>query len=156
MTYKKEFDYYIFIDYSEDLIGYMIIDKKRVKELLQKIIKLKHYTKLKYKKQYLNSMKKVFRKNKILDFLEKHKITELRQNIEICSDIFDFCRKKIKSKIFISVDDRQYNGFMRLAKILDGERFTIIKEGKLKKSSKEYRMNLIIDTLLNLKRRKQG
>lgn len=155
MAYKKEFDYYVFIDYSEDLIGYIIVNKEEVKELLSKITKLKHYTKLKYKKSYLNSMRKFFRKNRILDFLEKHKIIELRQNIEICSDIFDFCEKKKDSKIFISIDDRQYNGFMRLAKILDGKRFTIIKEGKLKKGSEEYQMNLIIDTLLNLKRRKQ-
>ena len=127
----------------------------KVKELRPKITKLKHYTKLKYKRQYLNSAKKLFKKNKILDSIDKHKIIELRQNIEICSDIFDFCEKNTDSKIFISVDDRQYNGFMRIAKILDGERFTIIKEGKLKKGSEEYQMNLIIDTLLNLKRRKQ-
>ena len=150
----KEFDYYIFIDYSEDLIGYIIVDREKIKELLTKISKLKHYTKLKYKRQYLDSMKKLFRKNKVLDFIDKHKIVELRQNIEICSDIFNFCEKNTEAKIFISVDDRQYNGFMRLAKMLDGKRFTIIKEGKLKKGSEEYQMNLIIDTLLNLKRRK--
>jgi len=155
MTYKEEFDYYVFVDYSEDLIGYVIIDRKKIEELLPKISKLKHYTKLKYKRQYLNSMKKLFVKNNILGSLRKSRITELRQNVEICSDIFDFCEKEIDSKIFISVDDRQYNGFMRLAKFLDGERFTIIKEGKLKRGSVEYQMNLIIDTLLNLKRKKQ-
>ncbi|MAH47595.1 hypothetical protein CMI37_17370 [Candidatus Pacearchaeota archaeon] len=155
MAYKEEFDYYIFVDYSENLIGYIIVDKEKIEELLLKITKLKHYTKLKYKRQYLNSMKKLFRKNKILDSVDRHKIIELRQNIEICSDIFDFCKNKTDSKIFISVDDRQYNGFMRLAKILAGERFKIIKEGKLKKGSEEYKMNLIIDTLLNLRRRKQ-
>ncbi len=100
-------------------------------------------------------MKKLFKKNKILNFLYKSKIIELRKNIEICSEIFDFCKKNHDSKIFISIDDRQYNGFIRLAKILDGKKFTIIKEGKLKKGSKEYQMSLIIDTLLNLKRRKQ-
>lgn len=151
----KEFDYYIFIDYSKNLIGYIIIDKEKIEELLPKITKLKHYTKLKYKRPYLNSMKKIFRKHKILDSVDKHRITELRQNIEICSEIFNFCKNHPESEIFISVDDRQYNGFMRLAKILYGKRFTIVKEGKLKKGSKEYKINLIIDTLLNLKRRKQ-
>ena len=29
---KKEFDYYIFIDYSENLIGYLIIEVCRIKE----------------------------------------------------------------------------------------------------------------------------
>lgn len=151
----KQFDYYIFIDYSENLIGYIIVNKNKVKELIPKVSKLKHYTKLKYKRQYLGSMKKLFEKNKILDLLEKERVTELRQNIEICSEIFDFCRKNSQAEIFISVDDRQHNGFMRLAKILDGRRFTIIKEGKLKKGSEEYKISLIIDTLLNLKRRKQ-
>ena len=45
---SKEFDYYIFIDYSENLIGYIIIDERRINELLSKISKLKHYTILKY------------------------------------------------------------------------------------------------------------
>ena len=152
MMKEKNFDYYIFMDYSENLIGYIIIDKNNLNKLLPKISKLKHYTKLKYKRPYLKSIKKLFKKNKIQDFIEKHRITELRQNLEVCSEIFDFCIKNIDSRIFISVDDRQYNGFMRIAKILDGKGFTIIKEGKLKKGSKEYQMSLIIDNLLNLRR----
>tara|TARA_Y100000310_G_C20386639_1_gene670751 strand:+ start:301 stop:771 length:471 start_codon:yes stop_codon:yes gene_type:complete len=155
MAYKEEFDYYVFMDYSENLVGYIIVDKKKIRELLLRITKLKHYTKLKYKKQYLTSMRKLFSKNNILEFIHKYEVTELRQNIKICSEIFDFCKNNPDSKIFISVDDRQYGGFMRLVKILDRKRFTIIKEGKLKKGSVEYQMNLIIDTLLNLKRRKQ-
>lgn len=152
---SKEFDYYIFIDYSENLIGCIIINKNKIKELFPKISKLKHYSKLKYKRQYLSSMKKLFEKNKILDFLDKERIIELRRNIEIYSEVFDFCKKNSEASIFICVDDRQYNGFMRLAKILDGARFTIVKEGKLKKDSEVYRLSLIIDTLLNIKRRKQ-
>ena len=100
-------------------------------------------------------MKKLFKKNKILEFLDKEGITELRQNIEICSEIFDFCKKNPEARIFISVDDRQYNGFMKMEKILDKGRFTIVKEGKLKKGSEVHKMSLIIDTLLNIKRRKQ-
>jgi len=152
---KEEFDYYIFMDYSKNLIGYIIINKEKINELLLKITKLKHYKELKHKKQYLSSMKKLFKRNQILEKVSKHKITELRQNIEICSEIFDFCKKKSKSKIFISVDDRQYRGFMKIASIIDGKRFKIVREGKLKKGSAEYQMNLIIDTLLNLKRTRQ-
>ena len=152
MGRKREFDYYIFIDYSENLIGYIILEKSKVKDCSSKISKLKHYRELRYKKQYLRAMKKLFEKNKILEYFEKHRITELRQNIELCSEVFDFCKNKLNSRIFISVDDRQYKGFMKLAKIIDGKRFVIVKEGKLKKNSKEYQLSLIIDTLLNLRR----
>jgi len=154
--HKEEFDYYIFMDYSENLIGYIIIDNDKVDRLLSKITKLKHYKGLKHKSQYLNAMKKLFERDKILDELDKHKVTELRQNIEMCSEIFDFCKTKSESKIFISVDDRQYKGFMKIASIIDGKRFTIVKEGKLRKNSEEYKLSLIIDTLLNLKRRKNS
>ena len=41
--HKEEFDYYIFMDYSENLIGYIIIDNDKVDRLLSKITKLKHY-----------------------------------------------------------------------------------------------------------------
>jgi len=101
-------------------------------------------------------MKKLFERNKILACLDKHRITELRQNIELCSEVFNFCKNKSQSKIFISVDDRQYRGFMKLIEIIDGKRFTIVKEGKLRKNSEEYKLSLIIDTLLNLKRRKNS
>lgn len=144
------------MDYSENLIGYSIISKEKIKELLPKISKLKHYNILRHKSQYLNSIKKIFEKEKILDTLSKHKITELRQNIEVCSEIFDFCRKNSDSKFFISVDDRQYKGFMKIASIIDEKKFKIVKEGQLKKDSIEYKMSLIIDTLLNLKRTRQN
>jgi len=148
----KEFDYYIFIDYSENLIGYIILEKNKVKDCLSKTSKLKHYKELRYKRQYLRAMKKLFEKNEILECLEKCRITELRKNIELCSEVFDFCKNKPNSKVFISIDDRQYKGFMKLAKIIDGKRFVIVREGKLKKNSKEYQLNLIMDTLLNLRR----
>lgn len=148
----KLFDYYIFMDYSESLVGYIIINKKNIKELLSKTSKLKHYNRVKNKSPYLLSIKRIIDKQKIMSLLEKSGIKELRQNIEICSEIFDFCKKNRECKIFISVDDRQYRGFMRLANTLDGNRFKIIKEGKLKKDSMEHRLNLIIDNLLNLKR----
>jgi len=154
--HKEEFDYYIFVDYSENLIGYIIIDKNMVNDLIPKISKLKHYKGLKNKVQYLNAMKSLFEKNNILNYVSKYRITELRQNVEICSEIFDFCLNLNESKIFISVDDRQHKGFMKLASIIDGKRFKIIKEGQLKKGSFEYQMNLIIDTLLNIRRTRQN
>ena len=148
----KEFDYYIFIDYSENLIGYILLSKDQIRECLSKTSKLKHYKELKHKKLYLKSMRKLFEKNEVLKCFEKHRITELRKNIELCSEVFNFCKIKPQLKIFISVDDRQYKGFMKLIKIIDGKRFTIVKEGELRKNSNEYKLSLIIDTLLNLKR----
>lgn len=153
---REEFDYYILMDYSENLIGYIIIDKQKLNELLPKITKLKHYKGLKNKMQYLSAAKRLFEKDRILDIVSKHKVAELRQNIELCSEILDFCREEPESKIFISVDDRQYRGFMKILSLIDGKRFKIIKEGELKLNSPEYQMSLIIDTLLNLKRTRQN
>lgn len=119
---------------------------------MAKIPKLKHYKELKQKDLYLKSMKKSFDKNKILECLCKHKVSELRQNVELCSEVLEFCKSKPESEIFISVDDRQYKGFIKLIEILDGKKFTIVKEGKLKKGSIEHKLSLIIDTLLNIKR----
>ncbi len=153
---REEFDYYIFMDYSENLIGYIIIDKQKLNELLPRITRLKHYKGLKNKMQYLNAAKKLFKKDKILELITKHKIAELRQNIELCSEILDFCGKKSESNMFISIDDRQYKGFMKILSLIDGKRFKIIKEGQLKIGSIEYQMSLIIDTLLNLKRTRQN
>lgn len=153
--HKEDFDYYIFIDYSECLIGYIIVAKEKVNNLLLKISKLKHYKGLKHKIEYLNAAKNLFDKKSILGDLSQHRITELRKNIELCSEVFDFCKNFNKSKIFISIDDRQYKGFMKLSSFVDGTRLKIIKEGQLKKNSVEYRLNLIIDTLLNLKRTRQ-
>jgi len=56
----KEFDYYIFIDYSVDYLGYLIIEKEQIKEFLPKISKFKHYRELKKKKAYLDSIRKNF------------------------------------------------------------------------------------------------
>ena len=39
----KQFDYYVFIDYSENLVGYSIIEKNKMIELLPKISRFKHY-----------------------------------------------------------------------------------------------------------------
>lgn len=150
---KDEFDYYIFIDYSENLLGYILLSKENFNRIQNNLSKLKHYTEVRHKKPYIDSMKKLFEKNKILDSLDKYRIVELRQNVEMCSEIFDFCKRNSDSRFFISVDDRQYRGFMNLSKIIDGKKFCIIKEGKLKKGSKEYQTNKIIDTLLNIKRR---
>ena len=51
----KEFDYYIFIDFSENLIGYSIIENNKLKELLPKILRFRHYEDAKNRKLYLKN-----------------------------------------------------------------------------------------------------
>ena len=77
----------------------------------------------------------------------------MRDNLEIYSDVIDFIKKHENCIIFISVDDKQYNKFKKLVDIVDGKRTKIIKEGTLKKGTPEYQMNLIIDNILNIRRK---
>jgi len=137
------------------LIGYNIIEKNKVKMLLPKISKLKHYKKLKYKRKYLKKKKKLFVRNEIESYLLKNKIRKMHDNLEIYSDILEFIKKHKNCVIFISVDDKQYHKFRKLVKIINGEKTKVVKEGELKKLTPEYKMSLIIDTKLNLERRKQ-
>ena len=37
---RREFDYYIYIDYSENWLGYMIIERDKINEFMSKISKL--------------------------------------------------------------------------------------------------------------------
>ncbi len=65
----KEFDYYIFIDYSDKLIGHMIIENKNLKHLLPKILKFKHYRDAENRKLYLRNIRKSIKRDKILSYL---------------------------------------------------------------------------------------
>jgi hypothetical protein len=46
--------------------------------------------------------------------------------------------------------------FKKLVKINDEEKTSVIKESQLKLKSNEYKMSLILDTLLNIKRIKDA
>jgi hypothetical protein len=153
--YKKEFDYYIYIDFSENLIGYNIIEKSKIRELIPRISKLKHYKTLKHKSEYLNSMKKLFKRNNIGSYLVKAKILNMRENIILFSEVLDFIKKHSSCIIFISVDDFQFRSFKKLIGVLDENNTEVVKESKLQKGTTEYRMSLIIDTQLNIVRRKE-
>jgi len=150
----KEFDYYIFIDYSEDYLGYSIIENEKIKEIIPKISKIKHYAEVKHKKEYLRAIRKLFEKNNILSFFRAFKIKTVRQNLEIFADIGEFIKSNENCLIFISVDDKQYSNFERLVKIVDGHNIVIVKEGKLRENSIEHRLSLLIDNLLNIERMK--
>ena len=143
----KQFDYYIFIDYSENFIGHNIIKKEKIKELLSRISKIKHYKEVKHKKEYLKSIRRIFEKNDILNYFTAFKIKKIRQNLEIFADIGEFIKSNENCFIFISVDDKQYPNFERLVKIVDGNNIVIVKEGKLIENSVEHKLSLIIDNL---------
>jgi len=150
----KEFDYYIFIDYSEDYLGYLIIEKEKIREFIPKISKFAHYKELKHKPAYLHSIKKVIEKNKVLSYLLKIKIRKITDTPEIYSDILEFLKNHDNCLIFISVDNKQYSNFERLVRIIDGTNTKIVKENELKKDTFEYRISLVLDTLLNVERLK--
>jgi len=153
---KRIFDYYIFIDYSENLIGYLIIENKKIKDLMPKITKFNHYNEVKRKSAYLHSIKNVLDKENILDCLLKLKIKKTKDTLEIYSEILEFLKEHNNCLIFISVDNKQYSNFERLVNVFDGKNIKIIRESELKKGTSEHKMSLILDTLLNIERVKNA
>jgi len=151
----RKFDYYIFIDYSENLIGYLIMEFNKIKEFLPKISKFAHYKELKCKSAYLRSIKSVIDKRKILSYPLKVKIRKTTDTPEIYSDILEFLKKHDNCLIFVSVDNKQYSNFERLVKIIDGTNIKVVKESELKKDTFEYKISLVLDTLLNIERCKK-
>ena len=149
----KNIDHYIYLDYSERIVGYTIIEKEKVNILLPKISKFHHYKDIKHKKAYLSSIKKVIKTKRILEDLFKHKIKDLRENLYIFTEVIEFIKRNDNCAIFASIDDNQYRAFVRLLSMIPHKDHTIVrKESDLKKGSIEYKLSLIIDTLLNLKR----
>lgn len=151
----KRFDYYIFIDFSENLIGYDIISNEKMFELLPKISKFAHYTKLRHKKEYLKSIKKRISKEKVLSYFLKFKVKELYKNADIYADVLQFIKNHENCVIFISVDNRQFDAFKKLVGIVDGKRIVVKKESELIKGTPEYQISLVLDTLLNIDRNKK-
>ena len=152
---RKEFDYYIFIDYSENLIGYNIIENDKIKGLLPKISKFAHYRKLKYKSSYIHSIKKLIEKENIVSYFMRNKIRSMRQNMEVYLDVLDFLKKHDNCIIFISIDDHEYSNFKKMVKISDGKRTIVKKESQLEKRTPEYQISLVLDTMLNIERLKK-
>jgi len=152
---KNKFDYYIYIDYSENLIGYTIIEKDKIEDLLPKISRFRHYRGSKDRKIYLKHIHNTIKKEKICSYFLKFKIKKIYENMEIYVDVLDFIKKHEHCIIFISIDNKQYIKFKKLVHIIDGEKTKIVKESGLKRGTIEYQMSLIIDNLLNIKRRQQ-
>ena len=151
---KQEFDYYIFIDYSENILGYLVIDSTKIRELMPYISRFGHYNELRYKSSYLHSIKKIIEKNQIKTYFLKLKIRQVRETPEIYSDILLFLKDHNNCLIFISVDNKQYSNFEKLVNIINGQNIKVVKESELKIGSKEYKISLVLDTLLNIERLK--
>jgi ribosomal protein L15 len=89
MKKRKDYDYYLFVDYSEDLVGYSIIKQEKIQYLLPKISKFTHYKDKKNRKIYLNKIKENIRREKILSFFEKIKIQKVCKNLDLIGEFFD-------------------------------------------------------------------
>ncbi len=151
----KEFDYYIFIDYSENLIGYSIISKEKIKELLPKITRFRHYRGAGDRKQYLKNVKNTFKRDDLKSYFLKLKIKDMHKNMEIHLDVLEFLKKHENCIIFISVDNSQYPAFRKMVDIINGENTVVKKESELIIGTPEYRVSLVLDNLLNIERLKK-
>jgi len=152
-TQKRVIDYYIFIDYSSDLIGYNIIEKEKIPEILPKIVKLGHYKKERHRRTYLAKIKKSIKKSSIIPLLFKQKIKSMKDNILIFLEVIEFIKNNDNCVIFLSVDNNQFNAFTKLLDMIPHKQhITIVKESKMKKDSVEYRLSLIIDNMLTIER----
>src|SRR3989344_7720787 len=151
----REFDYYIFIDYSENLIGYSIIGHDKIIELLPKISRFRHYKEVRDKKIYLKNIKKTIKRGNIKSYFLKFGIKELYKNTDIYANVLEFIKKHENCIIFISIDNRQYKAFNKLVGFVDGKKVVVKKESELIKGTPEYQASLILDTLLNIERLKQ-
>ena len=191
----KEFEYYIFIDYSEtkrivlkqptyfnllamkhnsrgvqeprtyhllqwrvldNLIGYLIIENAKLKELLPKISRFRHYKTAGHKKLYLKNIKKTVIRENIKSSFLRLKIKEMNKNMEVYIDILEFLKKHENCIIFISVDNRQYLAFKKMVSITDGKNTIIKQESELKEGTPEYQVSLVLDNLLNIERLKEN
>lgn len=146
-----KFDYYIFLDYSEYLVGYSIFERNKIEVILSLIKKLKHYRDVKCKPAYLASIKRIIDRKELADNIYKTKIMHMRQNLIIFTEVIEFLKVHPHSAVFVSIDDNQYISFQRLICLMELHAL-IIKESELKKDSAEYKLSLVIDNMLNLKR----
>lgn len=152
----REFDYYIFIDYSENLIGYSIIENKKLKELLPKISRFRHYKEARNKKLYLKNISKTIKRDSIMSSFLRLKIKEMHKNMDIYLDVLEFLKKHESCIIFISVDNRQYSAFRKMVNIIDGEKIIVKQESELVRGTREYQASFVLDNLLNIERLKNN
>lgn len=123
-------------------------------EVLPKILRLRHYRKVRNKKIYLKNVKHLFKREKILQYFMQHKIREMKKNMEIFLDIGEFIKTHENCLIFASIDDMQYKNFQSFVKIVKGSNISIIHESELRRDTIEYQVSLVLDNWLNMERLK--
>ena len=149
----KDFEYYIYLDYSADLIGYNIIEKEKIHLILPKIIKFRHYKEERHKRIYLLKIKREIKSLNLTSLLLKQKIKHIKDNLLIFLEVIEFVKSNYNCAIFLSVDNNQFNAFTKLLNMVQHkENITILKESDLRRKSMEHQLSLIIDTMLNLER----
>ena len=152
----KEFDYYIFIDYSENLIWYNIIEKIKMFDLLPKISRFRHYRDVKNRKLYLKNAWKAIKRDKIKSYFIRFKIKNKHRNVEIYLDVLEFIKKHENCIIFVSVDNHEYPNFRKMVNVVDGENIVVKRGSELKKGTPDYQISLVLDTVLNIERLRNG
>ena len=150
---KPVIDYYIFIDYSSDLIGYNIIEKEKIPEILPKIAKFRHHKEERHKKIYLHKIKREIKNSNLASLILKQKIKHIKDNLIMFAEIIDFVKNNDNCIIFMSVDNNQFKAFTNLLNMIPHKDHIIVKkESELKKQSLEHQLSFIIDTMLNIER----
>ena len=150
---NKKIDYYIFIDYSNDLIGYNIVEYGKLHLILPQIIKFRHYKEERHKRTYILKIKREIKNSNLTNLLLKQKISPIKDNLLIFAEVIEFIKKYDNCLIFMSVDNNQFNAFIRLLGIIPHKDHVIVrKESELKRNSPEYQLSLIMDTMLNIER----
>jgi len=100
-----------------------------------------------------DSINKQQKNSNLISSILKQKIKHIKDNLLVFAEIIEFVRKNDNCLIFMSVDNNQYRAFMRLLEIIPHKDHIIVrKESDLKRNSPEYRLSLIIDTMLNIER----
>jgi hypothetical protein len=152
MRKREDYDFYIFMDYSENLLGYTIISQKKMLELIPKISKFSHFKSHKNKKVYLQHIRKTIRRESILSFFEKIKIDKVNKNVDLFIEILQFIKRHNNCVLFLCVDDYQFRKLRKLISLIDRENTDVRRESELKKGTPEYQTSLVIDNLLNIER----
>ncbi len=156
MGNRKQFDYYIFIDYSEDLIGFIVIKGEEISKILPKIVRFRHYKEVKHKTEYLRSIRRLIERSNLYSNLVLIKVIELRKRTELFNEIKNFIGTNYNRSIFLSLDNQQQGSFERFFHQINFSGVKVVLEGDLTRHSPEYNMNLIIDNILNIERNRHN
>lgn len=152
---SRRFNYHIFIDVSSEMAGYMIVESKKFEEILLLTAKLHPYSKIKRKEKYLESVSKNVRWRKVKTLIEDLVIEKREMQVGLFKDIATLLQENKDNLYFISVSDRIYFDVSKLLELVEKKNYLIVKSSDLKKDSEEFKVSLILETLLNLKRRKK-